>query len=86
MADTEPLLFRTVLGTLRPLNGAAEDAVKSIGNGETGVLIEDGEPGPKAVAGMISVPPAAVQGAPPVNDPTATGASFWLVTVVVVVA
>jgi hypothetical protein len=35
MADTEPMLFRTVLGTLRPLNGAAEDALKSIGNGET---------------------------------------------------
>lgn len=35
MADTEPLLFRTVLGALRPLNGAAEDAIKSIGNGET---------------------------------------------------
>jgi hypothetical protein len=35
MADHEPLLFRTVLGALRPLNGAAEDVVKSIGNGET---------------------------------------------------
>lgn len=35
MSDTEPLLFRTVLGTLRPLNGAAEDAIKAIGNGET---------------------------------------------------
>lgn len=35
MADTEPLLFRTVLGNLRPLNGAAEDAIKMIGNGET---------------------------------------------------
>jgi len=35
MSDTEPMLFRTVLGTLRPLNGAAEEAVKAIGNGET---------------------------------------------------
>lgn len=35
MADTEPLLFRTVLGALRPLNGAAEEALKHIGNGET---------------------------------------------------
>lgn len=35
MADTEPLLCRTVLGTLRPLNGACEDALKAIGNGET---------------------------------------------------
>lgn len=35
MADTEPLLFRTVLGTLRPLNGAAEDALKALGNGNT---------------------------------------------------
>jgi hypothetical protein len=35
MADTEPLLFRTALGTLRPLNGASEDALKAIGNGET---------------------------------------------------
>lgn len=35
MADTEPLLCRTVLGTLRPLNGASEDAIKAIGNGAT---------------------------------------------------
>lgn len=35
MAETEPLLFRTVLGTLRPLNGASEEALKAIGNGET---------------------------------------------------
>lgn len=35
MADSEPLLFRTVLGTLRPLNGASEDAMRNIGNGET---------------------------------------------------
>lgn len=35
MADTEPLLFRTVLGNLRPLNGASEDALKAIGNGQT---------------------------------------------------
>lgn len=35
MADTEPMLFRTVLGTLRPLNGASEEALKHIGNGET---------------------------------------------------
>ncbi|MGX7895495.1 hypothetical protein [Tsuneonella sp. HG222] len=35
MSDTEPLLFRTVLGNLRPLNGASEDAMKAIGNGQT---------------------------------------------------
>lgn len=35
MADTEPLLFRTVLGALRPLNGASEDAMRTIGNGAT---------------------------------------------------
>jgi hypothetical protein len=35
MADTEPLHFRTVLGALRPLNGAAEHALQAIGNGET---------------------------------------------------
>lgn len=35
MADNEPLLFRTVLGSLRPLNGASEDALKAIGNGNT---------------------------------------------------
>jgi len=35
MADTEPLLFRTVLGTLRPLNGAAEEALRHLGNGQT---------------------------------------------------
>lgn len=35
MADTEPLLFRTVLGSLRPLSGASEDAMKAIGNGAT---------------------------------------------------
>lgn len=35
MADNEPLLFRTVLGTLRPLSGASEEALRSIGNGET---------------------------------------------------
>lgn len=35
MADTEPLLFRTVLGTLRPLNGASEEAMKAFGNGQT---------------------------------------------------
>lgn len=33
MADTEPLLFRTVLGTLRPLSGASEEALKALGNG-----------------------------------------------------
>lgn len=32
MADTEPLLFRVQLGTLRPMNGAAEDALKAIGS------------------------------------------------------
>lgn len=35
MADKEPLLFRTVLGTLRPLNGASEEALRAIGSGET---------------------------------------------------
>jgi hypothetical protein len=30
MAETEPLLFRSTLGTLRPLNGAAADALKAI--------------------------------------------------------
>lgn len=35
MSDTEPLLFRTVLGNLRPLSGASEDAMKAIGNGQT---------------------------------------------------
>lgn len=33
--DVEPLLFRTVLGNLRPLNGAAEEAIKAIGQGNT---------------------------------------------------
>jgi hypothetical protein len=35
MSDSEPLLFRTVLGTLRPLTGGSEDALKAIGNGQT---------------------------------------------------
>lgn len=35
MSDNEPLLFRTALGTLRPLTSASEEAVKKIGNGET---------------------------------------------------
>lgn len=35
MADKEPLLFRTVLGALRPLTGASEEALKAIGNGQT---------------------------------------------------
>lgn len=30
MAETEPLLFRHALGVLRPVNGAAEDALKAI--------------------------------------------------------
>lgn len=33
MSDTEPLLFRPVLGALRPVNGAAEDAIKAIQQG-----------------------------------------------------
>lgn len=33
MADTEPLLFRVVLGTLRPINGAADDALKAVADG-----------------------------------------------------
>lgn len=32
MADKEPLLFRVQLGTLRPINGAAEEALKAIGS------------------------------------------------------
>lgn len=30
MSDSEPLLFRATLGALRPINGAAEDALKAI--------------------------------------------------------
>ena len=30
MADTEPLLFRAIMGALRPMSGAAEDALKAI--------------------------------------------------------
>ncbi|CAB5162760.1 hypothetical protein UFOVP152_49 [uncultured Caudovirales phage] len=33
MADTEPLLFKVTLGTLRPLNGAAADALKAVADG-----------------------------------------------------
>ncbi len=33
MADTEPLLFKMILGTLRPINGAAEDALKALSDG-----------------------------------------------------
>ena len=33
MSETEPLLFKVVLGTLRPLNGAASDALKAIADG-----------------------------------------------------
>jgi hypothetical protein len=33
MADVEPLLFRVTLGTLRPLNGAAADALKALADG-----------------------------------------------------
>lgn len=35
MADNEPLLFKVTLGALRPLTGAAEQALKSFSNGET---------------------------------------------------
>lgn len=35
MADNEPLLFRTALGTLRPLTQASEDALAKIGTGQT---------------------------------------------------
>ena len=35
MADTEPLLFRHELGALRPLTGAAGDALKAIPPGST---------------------------------------------------
>ena len=35
MADAEPLLFKVVLGTLRPMSGAAEEALQAIGNGQT---------------------------------------------------
>lgn len=31
--DSEPLLFKVVLGSLRPLNGAADDALKAITDG-----------------------------------------------------
>ena len=30
MADVEPLLCRAIMGALRPMNGAAEDAIKAI--------------------------------------------------------
>lgn len=30
MADKEPLLFRAILGALRPVNGAAEDALRAV--------------------------------------------------------
>lgn len=33
MADVEPLLFRAIMGALRPINGAAEDALKAISVG-----------------------------------------------------
>jgi hypothetical protein len=33
MADDEPLLFRVVLGSLRPLNGASSDALKALADG-----------------------------------------------------
>ncbi|KUR71212.1 hypothetical protein AQZ52_11110 [Novosphingobium fuchskuhlense] len=33
MADTEPLLFRVSLGTLRPINGAAAEALKAVADG-----------------------------------------------------
>ena len=33
MSDTEPLLFRPMLGSLRPMNGAAEDAIRAIADG-----------------------------------------------------
>lgn len=39
MADNAPLLFRKVLGGLRPLGKAAEDAMASIGNGAVRVRI-----------------------------------------------
>lgn len=35
MADQEPLLFRTVLGSLRPLTAASERALTNIGMGQT---------------------------------------------------
>lgn len=35
MSDDEPMLCRTVLGTLRPLSGSAEEAIRAIGNGQT---------------------------------------------------
>lgn len=33
MADVEPLLFKCVFGALRPVNGAAEDALKALTDG-----------------------------------------------------
>lgn len=33
MADVEPLLFRVSLGALRPINGAAHEAIKALSDG-----------------------------------------------------
>ncbi len=33
MADVEPLLCRAIMGALRPMNGACEDAIKAIPQG-----------------------------------------------------
>jgi len=35
MADNEPLLFRVSLGALRPINGAAHDAIKALADGSS---------------------------------------------------
>jgi len=35
MADVEPLLFRVSLGALRPINGAAHDAIKALADGSS---------------------------------------------------
>lgn len=40
MADTEPLIFRCQLGTLRPVTEAAEDALRKIGNGNVRIEIK----------------------------------------------
>lgn len=40
MSDKEPLLFRNVLGTLRPICGASDDALKAIGDATVRVEIK----------------------------------------------
>lgn len=35
MAETEPLIFRVSLGSLKPVTGEAERAIKALGSGQT---------------------------------------------------